>query len=272
VELTTTSQIDDGVGFDVVVLDNVTPPVLPKANLIAINIAHTNFFPAWNRMEAPPIVDWKSSHPLLRSVNFDNVQIAESFAIQTPSWALPLVEAPNSPLLMAGELNRQRVIWMAFDTLQSTWPLRVSFPIFIANAIDWLNPASEKAASLAVKAGDPLRVALSERASAAEIVLPDGSSRSRSVDANRHELLFGETQKQGVYKVREGTNDITFCVNLLDTLETDTTPRKEIQFGAYTKIASTTKREANLELWRWFALTALFILLFEWWYYHRRTA
>jgi len=272
VDLTKTAQLPDASGFDVVVLDNVTPSVLPKANIIAINVAHTNWFSAWKRIDAPPIVDWKTSHPLLRVVNFDNVQIAESFAVQAPSWAFPLVEAPNTPLILAGELNRRRIIWIGFDTLQSTWPLRISFPIFIANAVDWLNPASEKASALAVKAGEPLRVALSETSTSAEIILPDGSTRTRSVDANRHELLFGETQKQGVYKVKEGTNQITFCVNLLDNLETDTTPRNEIQFGAYTKIASTTRRQANLEIWRWFALTAFFILLLEWWYYHRRTA
>jgi hypothetical protein len=104
------------------------------------------------------------------------------------------------------------------------------------------------------------------------VATTSGSTRTRSVDANRHELLFGETQHQGIYIVREGTNQITFCVNLLDNLETDTTPRNEIQFGAYTKIANTTKRQANLEVWRWFALTALFFLMCEWWYYHRRTA
>src|SRR5262249_30695113 len=179
VDLTKTAQLGDSTGFDVVVLDNVTPTVLPKANLIAINVVHTNWFPAWKRIEAPPIVDWKSGHPLLRVVNFDNVQVAETFAIQTPSWALPLVDAPNTPLLLAGELNRQRIIWVGFDTLQSTWPLRISFPIFIANAIDWLNPASEKASSLSVKAGDPLRVGLSDSATSAEIVLPDGTTRTR---------------------------------------------------------------------------------------------
>jgi hypothetical protein len=272
VELTKEPQLGDATGFDVVVLDNVTPGVLPKANLLAINVAHTNWFPAWKRIDAPPIVDWKTSHPLLRVVNFDNVQIAESFAVQTPSWALPLVEAPNTPLVLAGELNRQRIIWIGFDTLQSTWPLRISFPIFIENAIEWLNPASEKANALAVKAGEPLRVAVPDNVTTAEITLPDGTTRSRSIDPNRHELLFGETQKQGVYRVKEGTNTVTFCVNLLDALESDTTPRKEIQFGANIKIPSTTKRLANLEVWRWFALTAFLILLFEWWYYHRRTA
>lgn len=272
VQVTQATQLESNAGFDIVVLDNVTPSIQPSANMIAINIAHTNWFSAWNRIEAPPIVDWKSSHPLLRIVNFDNVQVAESFAVKTPTWALPLVEAPNTPLILAGQINRQRLIWIGFDTLQSTWPLRISFPIFFANAIEWLNPASERAGALTVRAGDPFRIVLPDAQSTAEVQLPDGSTRTRSVDANRRELLFGETRQQGIYRVKEGTNQITFCVNLLDSLETDTTPRSEIQFGTYTKIASTTQRQANLEIWRWFALTALIVLLFEWWYYHRRTA
>ena len=177
-----------------------------------------------------------------------------------------------TPLIVAGELNRQRLIWIGFDTMQSTWPLRVSFPIFIANAVDWLNPATERAMMLSVRAGEPFRVAMPDTVQAAEITLPDNSKRTREIDNNRKELLFGETQKQGVYKVSAGTNQISFCVNLLDNLETDTTPRSEIQFGSFAKVSSTTTRQANLEIWRWFALTALLILLFEWWYYHRRTA
>jgi hypothetical protein len=273
VELAKVDQLTDpAAGFDVVVLDNVSPAVWPKANVIAINIAQTNWFASWKRIEAPPIVDWKAGHPLLRFVNFDNVQIAESFAVPSPAWGVSVVDSPNTPLIVAGELNRQRVVWVGFDTLQSTWPLRISFPIFIANAVEWLNPAAERANLLAVKAGDPFRIALPDTVSAAEITLPDGTTRARAVDPNRKELVFGETQKQGVYHVKAGTNQITFCANLLDALESDTTPRQEIQFGSYAKISSTTTRQANLEIWRWFALTAFFILMFEWWYYHRRTA
>ena len=273
VEMAKSAQLTDNAeGFDLVVVDNVLPTVWPKPNMIAINLAHTNLFAGWKQVEAPPIVDWKTSHPLLRFVNFDNVGIAEALAVQTPSWGFPLVESPTTPLVVAGELNRQRLIWIGFDTLQSTWPLRVSFPIFIANAVDWLNPATERAMMLSVRAGDPFRVAMPETIQTAEITLPDGTKRTREIDNNRKELLFGETQKQGIYNVAAGTNQIAFCVNLLDNLETDTTPRKEIQFGSYAKVSSTTTREANLELWRWFALTAFLILMFEWWYYHRRTA
>jgi hypothetical protein len=273
VEMAKVDQLtDDADGFDLVVLDNVTPAVWPKPNVIAIRLANTNLFTGWKTVEGPPIVDWRSSHPLLRFVNFDNVGIAEAIEVQTPTWALPLVESPSTPLILAGELNRQRIVWIGFDTLQSTWPLRISFPIFIANAVEWLNPATERALMLTVRAGDPFRVSMPETVESAEITLPDGSKRTREIDNNRKELLFGETQKQGVYKVSAGTNEITFCVNLLDNLETDTTPRQEIQFGSYAKVTSATTRQANLEFWRWFALTALIVLLFEWWYYHRRTA
>jgi Ca-activated chloride channel family protein len=273
VEMAKVAQLTDNAeGFDVVVLDNITPAIWPKPNVIAIHVVHTNLFTGWSTIEGPPIVDWKSSHALLRFVNFDNVGIAEALEVKTPSWALPLVESPTTPLILAGELNRQRLVWIGFDTIQSTWPLRISFPIFIANAVDWLNPATERAQMLTVRAGDPFRVAMPDTVQSAEILLPDGTKRTREIDNNRKELLFGETQKQGVYKVTAGTNQITFCVNLLDNLETDTTPRKEIQFGSYAKVTSNTTRQANLEIWRWFALTALLVLLFEWWYYHRRTA
>lgn len=273
VDLSTVSQLTDPAeSFDLVILDNVAPIVWPKPNLLAIHVANTNWFENASRIEGPPIVDWKSGHPLLRFVNFDNVQVAESTAVKTPSWAISIVDSPNTSLIMAGELQNQRIAWIGFDTLQSTWPLRISFPIFIANAVDWLNPASARAAELGVKAGNPFHLRLPPEITTAEIKLPDGSTQSRALDANRHELLFADTMKQGVYQVKAGSNQVTFCVNLLDSGETDVTPRNEIRLGQYAKVTSSTTREANLEIWRWFALSAFFILLFEWWYYHRRTA
>ena len=96
--------------------------------------------------------------------------------------------------------------------------------------------------------------------------------RLRTVDGVKHELVFGDTTKKGVYRVRTGTNDLAFCVNLIDAAESDTTPKAELPLGKYAKISATTQRQASLELWRWVALAGLAVLLSEWWYYHRRTA
>jgi len=83
--------------------------------------------------------------------------------------------------------------------------------------------------------------------------------------------VFGDTFKQGTYRLRLGTNETAFCVNLLDATESNIKPRDELQLGKYTKVTATTLQRANMELWRTIAGLGLLVLMAEWWYYHRRT-
>lgn len=263
---------DKAEDYDFVVLDNVVPAVWPEANLLAFNVAATNWFASMAKVEGPAIVDWKTAHPLLRFVNFDNVAIGEAMSVPAPPWGVSVLESRETPLIVAGEQGRFRVLWIGFDSLQSTWPLRISFPIFVANAVEWLNPASAQAAQMNVKAGSPFRLGLTEALSNVEITTPDGATRARAIDTVRRELVFGDTTKQGVYAVKAGTNQFRFAVNLLDAAESDSAPRNELQFGEFARAAAATTRQASLEFWRWIALFALLVCLFEWWFYHKRTA
>jgi hypothetical protein len=262
---------------DVTVLDDVVPSVWPSANVLAINVAGTNWFEGgMGRIEAPTIVDWRNTHPLLRFVTFDNVQISQSMSVKPPSWGVALVDAPQSPLIVAGELGRQRLVWVGFDALQSTWPLRISFPIFMANAVDWLNPATSKAELFALRAGDAFRLPLGDISgpapSRAEVRLPGGTLREIPLEPNARELVFGETGKQGIYQLTLGTNQVVFAANLLDAQESNIQPRDSLPVGKFTEVAATTQKRADLEYWRWFALAGLAVLMLEWWWYHRRTA
>jgi hypothetical protein len=262
---------DTGAAFDFVVLDDLAPTVWPAGNVLAIHVVNTNWFENITQLEAPAIVDWKTSHPLLRYAGFDNVQVMQSLAAKAPTWAVSLVDSPQAPLVLAGELGRQRIAWVGFDVLESNWPLRISFPIFIANAVEWLNPANAKGGQLLVKAGDPFRLALTQPAKTAQITLPDSTTRTLNLDPNANEFVFGDTYKQGTYQLRLGTNDMAFCVDLLDANESNIKPRESIQLGKYTTVSATTMQRANMELWRTIAAVALLFLLIEWWYYHRRT-
>ena len=258
--------------FDLVVLDAVTPAVWPDLNVLTFQSMNAGWFEGVGAVDTPAIVDWKATHPLLRFVNFDNVAIAKAASVKTPAWAVAVVESPQTPLVLAGELARQRIVWVGFDVLDSNWPMRVSFPIFIANAVEWLNPASIQASQLLVQAGDPFRLALDGSTTSAELRLPDGETRKLELDPKASELMFGDTARRGVYQLTAGTNTTTFCVNLLDSAESDTRPRFELDFGRFGTVSATTTKRANLELWRWIAAAALAVLMFEWWYYHRRTA
>jgi hypothetical protein len=261
---------DPAAGFDFVVLDNVTPAVWPKGNVLAFRVANTNWLDSVTTLDSPAIVDWKLNHPLLHYAGFDNVQVTSSLSTKTPTWATSLVEAPQATLMLAGELDGRRIVWAGFDVLESNWPLRVSFPIFIANAVEWLNPANAKSAQLLVKAGDPFRLSLTEPVKSAEVTCPD--KRTVPAEVGPKEIVFGDTYKVGIYHLRAGTNDVVFCVDLLDANESNIQPRDEIKLGQYSAVQATTVRQANLELWRLFAGIALAVLLFEWWWYHRRTA
>jgi Ca-activated chloride channel family protein len=264
-----TANTDD---FDIVVLDDVTPPTLPAVNTLAFHVANTNWFPSWDAIKNPPIVDWKTTHPLLRFVNFDTVQVGDTLSVKAPNWGVSLLESPQTSLLIAGEINQRRIVWVGFDPLQSTWPLRVSFPIFIANAVDWLDPISANANQLMVKAGQSFRLALTQPVNSAEVTKPDGTKKPVAIEPNSRELVFGDTAHTGIYRLDAGTNQVTFCVNVMDPLESNITPREEISLGRYAKISAATVKRANLELWRWIAAAGFLILLFEWWYYHKRTA
>ncbi len=276
VELATATDFTEtGAKFDLVVLDDVPPAAWPTGNVLAIHVASTNWFDGGiGGLEAPPIVDWKNTHPLLRFVSFDNVQIASSLAIRTPSWAVSLVDSPTSPLVVAGELGRQRIVWIGFDTLQSTWPLRISFPIFIANAVDWLNPATAKADRFQLHAGDAFRLPLGDfgQPTSATVTTPDGAVKEIPLGPQARELVFGDTSKQGTYRIALGTNQLAFCANLLDSAESNITPRNELSLGRHGEVTATTLKRANLEWWRWFAAGALAVMMAEWWWYHRRTA
>jgi Ca-activated chloride channel family protein len=272
VELASATDLTDTASvFDFVVLDDVTPTIWPKGNVLAIHVVNTNWFDGVRREEAPPIVDWKSAHPLLRYTGFDNVQVVQSLTARTPTWALSLVETPQASLILAGELGRQRIIWIGFDVLESNWPLRISFPIFIANAVEWLDPANTRRSQLLVRAGDSFRLPLSEPTPGAQVTLPGGVTKRLTLDPSANELVFGDTRRQGVYRLRLGTNDTLFCVNLLDAAESNIKPREALQLGKYTKVTATTTQRANMEVWRTIAALGLLVLLAEWWYYHRRT-
>jgi Ca-activated chloride channel family protein len=267
-----TDLTDPASGFDFVVLDGVTPTVWPKGNVLAIHVVNTNWVQGVTEVETPPIVDWKAAHPLLRYSGFDNVRVMREPRRQDPDVGHVAGRgaagvAHVSPASWAANASSGS----ASTSLESEWPRRVSFPIFIANAVEWLNPANARSGQLLVKAGDPFRLALTEPVASAQVIVPGGAAKTLTLDPNANELVFGDTLKQGIYRVHLGTNETVFCVNLLDAAESNIKPHEAMELGKYTKVTATTKQRANMELWRTIATIGLGMLLFEWWYYHRRT-
>jgi hypothetical protein len=264
--------LDSKPDADLLVLDGVEPAVWPELNVLALQVFKTNWFSMMGEVESPAIVDWKTSHPLMRFVGLDNVMVTRSRVIADPEWGDRVVDSTQTPLVVAGEFGKQRIVWLGFDVLESTWPLRVSFPIFIANALDWLNPGAVRAAQQQIKVGAPFRLALDEAVEGAELQMPDGEKVQLELDRDLPELVVGDTAAAGIYRLRFGTNEVKFAVNLLDSSETATEPHEALDMGRFGEVEASTIRPASVEVWRWIAAAALGVLMLEWWFYHRRTA
>ena len=209
---------------------------------------------------------------MMRFVDLDDVTIGETLAVTTPKWAKPIVESTTTPLIVAGENKGQKVIWLGFDTLQSTWPLRISFPIFIANATDWLNPNTTQTAMVNVHTGDSFIINMETGDEPLEMSLPDGERVPLERLPASREVVFGDTLSGGIYKLTHGTNTFLFASNLMNASESDTRPRKVLNTPEKDTLTARNERRANLDTWRWLLALAFCFLIFEWWYYHKQTA
>ena len=249
IHLQTTDDPSAAANHGIVIVDNLSPLEWPKGNVMAVNIVPPNWFADWERIQAPAVVDWKSGHPLLRFVSFDDVEIAEAFAVSSPFWGESLVESSQSPLLIAGELGGRRRLWIGFDTLRSTWPLRVSFPMFMANAVQWLNPSASSGQELTARTGDPIRVGFAAPGDSILVRRPDGKSEPLPWSSSMQSFVYGNTADQGIYTVTAGTNRVQFAANLMDAAESDSMPRAALTLAHGRQVEATGSSRADLEIW-----------------------
>jgi len=151
----------------------------------------------------------------------------------------------------------------------TTWPLMPSFPLFLRNVLYSLGNVSDAASEAPTQPGDVKQI--KPDAAVEEIqVIPPGGKPVTLKRGSRADFSFGATDKVGVYDVAwDGAIQRSFAVNLLDPEESNIEPRPTVQIGAEeVKVGKT--RGQPVEMWRWFLLGVMVLLLLEWYIYNRR--
>lgn len=78
-------------------------------------------------------------HPVLYRVNSGRLAVSQTSLVETAGAFSSLWKAGNEPLLVAGEVEGQRIVVMAFSPqLSEQLPLTASFPILLGNSILWV--------------------------------------------------------------------------------------------------------------------------------------
>jgi hypothetical protein len=156
--------------------------------------------------------------------------------------------------------------------VNTSWPRRRSFPVFVLNAIKYLGGVRSSLATPNVKPGSPEVLRSSTPVAAIRVQTPRGDQFEVPRE-HQSTYIFSRTDEIGVYNVREGSGQKVaqqFAVNLFDGRESDLQPREKIEIGHAEVQAQASKQATRRELWKWLLLGAIGVLIVEWYVYNRR--
>src|SRR5262249_56811674 len=96
-----------------------------------------------------------AKHPITDGLSLADLQVRESLRVAVTGDGVVLARSAESPMLVALERGKLRLLFIAFDLMASDLPLRVAFPILFHNAIEWFQPQRVEFPSQNVQAGTP---------------------------------------------------------------------------------------------------------------------
>jgi Ca-activated chloride channel family protein len=252
----------------------------PGALLFVGPLRSTEFFSVTGVLDLPSPRPTSASEPLLRFVDLRDAVIQRAAHLSLPTWGRPVVVASSlsgrdgqtdgdAPLFIAGEVDGRRLAVLAFDLRQSDLPLRVAFPMLVANLMGFLAPGTAGTLPETVVPGQPVAIPLPAQAGAAVVTRPDGTSERLAAEDGG--TLFADTVTTGIYRVdwemEEGGERWhlgRFGVNVFSPLESDIAPRPSLAVGETRGQAIVAERPVRQEWWRWLAWAALALLIVEW--------
>jgi len=269
--------------FDVILFDRYAPAYMPEAgSLVWFGVAppgskitaDTEASGALRLITDQGVLDWKRDHPTLRDLQLGKIYVGEAIKLSLPLEAEVLVDGLKCPLVVLDREVKATHIVVAFDVLQSNWPMKVSFPVFLHNTLQYLALGTEMSVRESYAPGATPRI---PRAS---ILKLDQSIKTIHMSGpENRDIKIPETgdialpplDRVGLYRTDpEIPGYEQLAVNLLDANESNLVPQAKAPGGVGETLAGGTGKSRR-ELWWWLiACAALPVLMIEWWVYTRR--
>ena len=216
--LTESPNSQEQEGYQVVIFDRYDPPTLGDGNYMFIyppigssSLETSGTELKWDigeSLETPIITDWERTHPILRHVHLENVQIGGAYQITPPATAQVLARSFESPVLFVDVVPNRKIVFVAIDILQSDLPLRIAFPVIIANTIQWFQQRSEiqeyylHTGEVLRQQIEPLTAANLSQDVPRNVTISGPVEETWEIPIEQNEILFNQTQLSGFYEVK----------------------------------------------------------------------
>jgi Ca-activated chloride channel family protein len=181
-----------------------------------------------------------------------------------------VVESDRGALAVAWPAPGGRALAFRFDLTDTDLPLRVTFPVLVADAVDWLTEGAEQDGVLA--AGRP-RELVTAGVDRATLVLPSGDRRE--LQSRGGALALPALPQPGLLAIipdgETATPRLLACA-LLSPEESDLRARgiDGLKDRAPAMAVRGTTVPGRRMLWPWAVALAAAVLLAEWAVHHRR--
>lgn len=250
--------------YDLVIFDRVKPPAQIMMNAIFFGTIppELDLYKS-DIISEPLITGWEKDHPLLRFVDLSELRVQEPIGLDLPKEFTAVVYSTQCPLLLTYEQPDFRWLLFPFDLYQSNLPLIVGFPVLMANTASWFYPQVCDANYALVKTGRMYQFPVRSLKKVMQVTKEDNFVpfyRSSSL------ILIADLDRAGVYTIdySDGSSDY-FAVNLLSADETDLTTKLD----SIDLIIGVEQGEFRLDLWDYFIIAAVILLILEYYLYHQ---
>ncbi len=270
--------------YDLVIFDNCVPAEMPLCNTVFFGAKPPGDNWQFGEKNSPaPVFDYDTSHPLMYSLQLNNVTIAEAHQVTGPEGSSPLMESAFGPMMAIGPRGGFEDLVIGFplleydengDSLVNTdWPNRLSFPLFMQNMVSILGGRAKFNATQGNKPGQLVTIRSKFPYSSITVKGP-AKDRNKLRPRSDNSFVFPQTERSGIYEVTDtdtGDVDQLFSINLLDRRESNVNVREKLEIG-YEEFAGSPSefKPARQEYWFWLVAVALLILVVEWYIYNRR--
>ena len=269
--------------YDMILFDRCSPERMPDCNTMYFGaLPPGEEWQAGEKEYPTVIIDTSVTHPLMNAVSMGAVTIVEGTPLTGPKGSISLMDSTYGSVVTIAPRTGFEDLVLGFTLIEddengdtivnSDWPNKLSFPLFIQNSISWLGGAAKFNSTSGSKPGDLIQFRTRFPSQSVTIKPPEGNQlKLRPRKDNSY--LYAGADRTGIYRVdNDAVEDLDqlLAVNLLDPRESNIAVRDDLEIG-YEEIAGNdTVVPARREYWPWVILAALFVLLVEWYIYNRR--
>lgn len=251
----------------VLVFDDVAPAVVPDAPTLSLGgglpaaglrlvAASAQNLPS----KRTRVVSWNRTHAALKDLSLDGLVADVSRGFEDAGSVSDLAIGDLRPLIREARVAGQPHIVVSFGLSQSNWPLQMSFPLFIAQAIESLTRADLTSAGLKFSTTQP--VELDATTTLVKLVGPRTTEAPAIREGTVARASLGTLSRAGVY-VATGATVPAIVASVVDDGVSGLATRDQITVGG--RVFESGKGAAGPEeIWSWLLIAAALLLGAEW--------